>query len=242
MAPGLRCGVLPVRIFHYDNGGRIQGSALAGRRIRVLGTVQGVGFRPWVYRVARASAVTGRVRNDTAGVTIEAFGAPGAIDAFVERLEHDTARPAAAVVERIDAEKIPFEAATEFSIVPSTAATDRRVSIPPDLPTCPECLAEVHDRADRRYRYPFTNCTNCGPRFTIVHAAPYDRAKTTMAAFTMCADVPARVRRGGGPALSRAAECLSRVRPGARPPRRRRHARFTPPIRSPPPAPRSATG
>jgi len=187
VAPGLRCGVLPVRIFHYDNGGRIQGPALAGRRIRVLGTVQGVGFRPWIYRVARASAVTGRVRNDTAGVTIEAFGAPGAIDAFVERLEHDTARPAAAVVERIDAERIPFEAATEFSIVASTGATDRRVSIPPDLSTCAECLAEVHNRADRRYAYPFTNCTNCGPRFTIVHAAPYDRAKTTMAAFTMCA-------------------------------------------------------
>jgi len=178
---------VPVRIFHFDDGGRIQAAALAGRRIRVRGTVQGVGFRPWVYRVARASAVTGSVRNDTAGVTIEAFGAPGAIDAFVDRLEHDTARPVAAIVEGIDAEGIPFEAAAEFSIAPSRVARDPSVSIPPDLAVCAECLDEVHDRANRRYAYPFTNCTNCGPRFTIVHAAPYDRGRTTMAAFSMCA-------------------------------------------------------
>src|SRR4051812_19647768 len=165
----------------------MQNLALAGRRIRVCGTVQGVGFRPWVYRIARATAVTGRVRNDTAGVTIEAFGAPAAIEAFVDRLEHDPARPAAAVVDRIEAERIPFEPAASFAIVPSAPAAEPRVSIPPDLATCDACAAEIHDPADRRYRYPFTNCTNCGPRFTIVHAAPYDRARTSMAAFTMCA-------------------------------------------------------
>ena len=175
-----------VRIFHFDDGGRETAAVLSGRRIRVQGTVQGVGFRPWVYRIARASAVTGRVKNDPAGVTIEAFGAAGALDAFVERLAHDAARPAAAVVECVEAEPIAFEEASGFSIVPSTSSEDARVSIPPDLATCSECLAEIHDPADRRFRYAFTNCTNCGPRFTIVRSAPYDRPATTMAAFTMC--------------------------------------------------------
>jgi hydrogenase maturation protein HypF len=177
---------VPVRIFHFDDGDRVPGATLAGRRIRVRGTVQGVGFRPWVYRVARATAITGRVRNDTAGVTIEAFGSSGAIDAFVERLAHDVARPAAAVVERMEAERIPFEPAAGFSIVPSTSAPDPSVSIPPDLATCPACAAEVRDPKDRRHGYAFTNCTTCGPRFTIVRSAPYDRRTTTMAAFTMC--------------------------------------------------------
>jgi hydrogenase maturation protein HypF len=150
------------------------------------GTVQGVGFRPWVYRVAQEAAVTGRVRNDSAGVTIEAFGSAGQLDAFVERLAHDAARPAAAVVERMQAEPIAFERTAGFTIVPSAATGDAHVSIPPDLATCPECLAEMHDPADRRFGYAFTNCTNCGPRFTIVRTAPYDRPATSMAAFTMC--------------------------------------------------------
>jgi len=176
-----------LRVFHFDDG-RPASASLAGRRIRVRGIVQGVGFRPWVFRVARATAVTGRVRNDTAGVTIEAFGPADAIDTFVDRLSHDAARPAAAVIVRIDEERIPFEPAEDFSIVASVAAPDPSVSIPPDLATCAECAAEVRDPANRRYQYPFTNCTNCGPRFTIVTAAPYDRPGTTMAAFTMCED------------------------------------------------------
>lgn len=150
------------------------------------GTVQGVGFRPWVYRIARDAAVTGRVRNDCAGVTIEAFGPAGALDAFVERLNGDPSRPAAAVVDRMVEEPIAFEQTDGFAIVTSEAVGDQRVSIPPDLATCPACLTEIHDPADRRFRYPFTNCTNCGPRFTIVRSAPYDRAATTMAAFSMC--------------------------------------------------------
>ena len=156
---------------------------MTGRRIRLQGTVQGVGFRPWVYRVARDSAVTGRVRNDSAGVTIEAFGPAAALDAFVDRLAHDAARPPAAVVERLVEEPIAFENADAFSIVPSASTGEQHVSIPPDLATCPDCLAEISDPADRRYRYPFTNCTACGPRFTIVRFAPYDRPATTMAAF-----------------------------------------------------------
>src|SRR5262249_21001127 len=113
-----------------------------GRRIRLQGTVQGVGFRPWVYRVARDTAVTGRVRNVSAGVTIEAFGPPDALDAFVDRLANDATRPAAAVVERLHEEPIAFEEAPAFSIDPSAATVDQRVSIPPDLAACPECLAE----------------------------------------------------------------------------------------------------
>ena len=160
---------------------------MTGRRIRLQGTVQGVGFRPWVYRVARDAAVTGRVRNDSGGVTIEAFGPPAAIDGLVDRLTHDAGRPVAAVIERMVEEAIAFEPVATFSIDESVASGERHVSIPPDLATCPECLAEIHDPANRRHRYPFTNCTVCGPRFTIVRSAPYDRPATTMAAFAMCA-------------------------------------------------------
>ena len=159
---------------------------MTGRRIRVQGTVQGVGFRPWVYRIARDAAVTGRVRNDSAGVTIEAFGAPAALDEFVDRLAHDAARPPAAVIDHMIEQPIAFEPAATFSIDASAVTAEAHVSIPPDLATCPACLSEIHDPADRRHRYPFTNCTACGPRFTIVRSAPYDRLATTMAAFAMC--------------------------------------------------------
>jgi hydrogenase maturation protein HypF len=177
-----------VRIFHLHTDNRVADSALEGRRIRITGTVQGVGFRPWVYRIAQACGVGGRVRNDNSGVTIDAFGTSHAVGLFVDRLEHDVERPAAARIEALDLETIPFEAATDFTIVQSGSGDAPRVSIPPDLATCPECLAEVHDPANRRHGYPFTNCTNCGPRFTIVRTTPYDRPGTTMAAFAMCAE------------------------------------------------------
>ncbi len=156
-----------------------------GRRIEVRGTVQGVGFRPWIYRLAREEGVGGRVWNDGAGVEIEAFGEPAALDAFVQRLR--MAPPPAAVIREIQCRVIPGEDVTELVIVPSERTEGARaVSIPPDLATCPDCLREIFDPADRRYRYPFTNCTNCGPRFTIAHGVPYDRAETTMASFEMC--------------------------------------------------------
>src|SRR5204862_8130974 len=105
---------------------------------------------------------------------------------FRKRLAAAPARPASAVVERVVEEAIAFEEADGFSIDASAPTGDAHVSIPPDLATCPRCLAEIHDPANRRHHYPFTNCTNCGPRFTIVRSAPYDRAATTMAAFAMC--------------------------------------------------------
>jgi hydrogenase maturation protein HypF len=155
-----------------------------GRRIEIRGVVQGVGFRPWVYRLATEAGVTGRVRNDAAGVTIDAFGPADVLDAFVHRLRIDT--PGAAEIRGLRAEPIAAERLDAFSIIESASGTDHHVSIPPDLATCPACVREIFDSSNRRYRYPFTNCTDCGPRFTIARDTPYDRASTTMAAFRMC--------------------------------------------------------
>jgi hydrogenase maturation protein HypF len=156
-----------------------------GRRITVSGTVQGVGFRPFVYRVAREAGLGGRVWNDAAGVTIEAFGPRAALETLVRALRRDP--PPAAVIATLRSEPIPVEAAPAFEIVASGGGSEHRAAIPPDLATCPACLAELRDPADRRHRYPFTNCTACGPRFTIALGAPYDRPATTMAGFALCA-------------------------------------------------------
>jgi hydrogenase maturation protein HypF len=157
-----------------------------GRRILVRGTVQGVGFRPWVYRLAVEQGLSGRVRNDPRGVTIEVFGVPQALEVFLLRLRAEA--PPAALLQEVREERIPVEPLPGFAIVPSDGEGARRVSIPPDLATCPECLREVRDPADRRHAYPFTNCTQCGPRYTIARDVPYDRPATTMAGFAMCAD------------------------------------------------------
>jgi hydrogenase maturation protein HypF len=166
-----------------------------GRRIAITGTVQGVGFRPFVHRLARETGVRGRVRNDAAGVTIEAFGAAAVLDLFVARLRADA--PPAAAIEDLRSAPIPAEAVAGFEIAESGGAAERRTAIPPDLATCDDCLREIRDPADRRAGYPFTNCTSCGPRFTIALGAPYDRPATTMARFTMC---PACAREYADPA------------------------------------------
>ena len=155
-----------------------------GRRIRIRGTVQGVGFRPWVYRLARLAGVTGHVHNDTGGVTIDAFGDAAMLERFLGLL-HGSPPPAARIVD-FDLTEIAPELVPDFVIVASDTTPERRVSIPPDLATCEDCAEEISDPSDRRYRYPFTNCTNCGPRFTIATDIPYDRATTTMARFEMC--------------------------------------------------------
>jgi hydrogenase maturation protein HypF len=157
---------------------------MIGRRIDIRGTVQGVGFRPWVYRLAHEMGVHGRVRNDARGVTIEAFADD--LGPFIARLSHDG--PPAAHVEDVAAQEIPVEELPDFTIVGSDKAGERRLTIPPDLAICDPCLAEIFDPQNRRHRYPFTNCTECGPRFTITRGVPYDRPSTTMAAFQMCAD------------------------------------------------------
>ncbi len=160
--------------------------ALEGRRIQIRGIVQGVGFRPFVYQRARHDGITGRVRNDSAGVVIEAFGEAGTLSSFIEEIGHDA--PPAARVREIEWVNIPYERAEGFAIADSSEADVRTVSIPADLATCDRCLREVFDPLDRRYRYPFTNCTNCGPRYTIAQDIPYDRQHTTMAKFAMCPD------------------------------------------------------
>ena len=157
----------------------------AGRHIEIRGVVQGVGFRPWVYQLAVRDGVAGRVRNDSSGVIIDAFGSDEVLDAFILHL--GAGAPPAARVRELEWKVIPFEDVDAFSIVASERAEERNVSIPPDLATCDDCLADILDPNNRRYHYPFTNCTNCGPRYTIVRGVPYDREKTTMAPFTMCA-------------------------------------------------------
>jgi hydrogenase maturation protein HypF len=157
--------------------------SLEGRRIRIRGTVQGVGFRPWIYRIAHELGLTGSVRNDSAGVTIEAFGGREALARFLNALEFP---PPAARILTVDLSPIDVEPASEFAIVPSVDTAERRASIPADLATCDACVGDIFDPANRRFRYPFTTCTNCGPRFTIASDIPYDRGTTTMAPFTMC--------------------------------------------------------
>ncbi len=155
-----------------------------GRRIEVRGIVQGVGFRPWIYRLATEEGLAGHVRNDATGVIIEAFGSEEALNTFMSRIEGSG--PPAAVIRELHSCLIPPAQVDAFRIVQSSETAERRISIPPDLATCPKCLSELFDPANRRYRYPFINCTNCGPRFTIARDVPYDRAATTMAGFRMC--------------------------------------------------------
>ncbi len=153
-------------------------------RITITGIVQGVGFRPFVHNLAHRFRLGGWVANDGRGVVIEAEGEPPAVAAFLAALRAEA--PPLAVIDAITAEARPPEGAREFAIVASGPAEARHALISPDVATCPDCRAEIADPADRRYRYPFTNCTNCGPRYTIIEDVPYDRVRTTMAAFAMC--------------------------------------------------------
>lgn len=156
-----------------------------GRLIELRGTVQGVGLRPWVYRVAVDAGVQGRVRNGARGVIIEAYGSPAALERFLAGLSKD--RPPAADVAELTWTAIAPKPESEFRIELSDRAGRRSAVIPADLPTCSHCLAEIRDPADRRYGYAFTTCTDCGPRFTIARTVPYDRDNTSMSAFRMCA-------------------------------------------------------
>jgi hydrogenase maturation protein HypF len=155
-------------------------------RVRISGTVQGVGFRPFVFRLAGDLALAGWVRNDERGVETEVEGEREALSAFLARLSREA--PPLASVESVTAEPCPPLGERSFRIASSTRER-REVDAPvaADAATCPECLSELLDPRDRRFRYPFVNCTNCGPRFTIVRGAPYDRPLTTMAEFVMCA-------------------------------------------------------
>lgn len=159
--------------------------ALTRARVRVRGLVQGVGFRPFVLALARRHQLTGWVRNDEHGVLLEVQGA--ACDAFVPALAREA--PPLSRVEAVEVEARPPLAAETGFVIEESARSGRATSaIGPDAATCPACLAELCDPKDRRYRYPFLNCTHCGPRYTITRGLPYDRPQTSMACFPMCAD------------------------------------------------------
>lgn len=160
-----------------------QAAVTVCRRIRVRGQVQGVGFRPFVYRLAQELGLAGWVRNDGEGVDIEAQGAPEAVEDFLARLA--TEAPPLASVTSVEATEAPTSNARGFEIKVSRHGT-ANTAVTPDTVTCPDCLAELFDPANRRWRHAFINCTHCGPRYTVTRRLPYDRPQTSMAAFAMC--------------------------------------------------------
>ncbi len=154
--------------------------------IRVSGTVQGVGFRPFVYVRARVQGLVGAVWNNSQGVVIRVQGVPAALAEFVRALRQDA--PAAARVVAIETQSLALADYTEFRILPSEHLAETFAQISPDLAVCPDCWRELEEVGARRRDYPFTNCTACGPRFTIIRGVPYDRPLTTMADFELCAE------------------------------------------------------
>ena len=162
----------------------VTGSTIERRRILVQGIVQGVGFRPFVYGLALRCNLVGFVFNDSRGVTIEIEGSPEVLDSFQQALRQQA--PPLARIDSVAIEHILPRFEDAFTITHSQAGEQRHALVSPDTATCDDCLREMFDPADRRFHYPFINCTNCGPRFTIVQDVPYDREKTTMQIFPMC--------------------------------------------------------
>lgn len=162
------------------------------QRIIIEGIVQGVGFRPFVVRTAHRLKVAGWVCNDSRGVTIEAEAEAALLAAFVAAIE--TEKPPLAVITSLDCSELPTTGTGGFTILESRIDQAAKAQVPADATVCNDCLAELWNPADRRFRYPFINCTNCGPRFTIVTGIPYDRPLTTMAGFAMCPDCLAEYR------------------------------------------------
>lgn len=158
--------------------------------IDVRGIVQGVGFRPFVHRLVKRHGLVGWVRNSPQGAELELEGEAGELSAFLRELEAEA--PPLALIEGVEARALHGgEHFTGFRIVPSERGEKMRTLVSPDAGICPDCLRELLTPGDRRYRYPFINCTNCGPRFTIIRSVPYDRAYTSMSEFSMCPDCAA---------------------------------------------------
>jgi hydrogenase maturation protein HypF len=156
------------------------------KRIDLQGIVQGVGFRPYVFRLATESKLAGVISNTSSGVTVEVEGSSEVVDEFVSRLPQEP--PPLARIIQLDVTLIPCRGDSDFRILPSRRGEHVQTLISADVATCADCLGELFNPADRRYGYPFINCTNCGPRFTIVRDIPYDRPYTSMAEFQMCAE------------------------------------------------------
>ena len=157
---------------------------LVGKKILIRGIVQGVGFRPTVYTYASQAGISGWVRNTSNGVEIQAGGTQEDLEQFVVRLRNNP--PPLAQIDMFQVEDCPPPQNGSFQILESHPSEGDFIPISPDLATCPDCLRELFDPNDRRFRYPFINCTNCGPRYTIIEDIPYDRPKTTMAPFHLC--------------------------------------------------------
>lgn len=153
-------------------------------RIEFEGIVQGVGFRPFLHRLAEELRLAGWVLNSSAGVVLELEGPPARLDCYIQRVQTEAPALSRILVTRV--RQLPVFGYTGFNIQPSRIEAGALTLLCPDVATCPDCLRELFDPADRRYRYPFINCTNCGPRYTIVTGLPYDRPQTTMAGFTLC--------------------------------------------------------
>jgi hydrogenase maturation protein HypF len=183
---------------------------LARRQIRIRGVVQGVGFRPFVHNLARRLGLAGYVLNSSAGVMAEVEGTPDALDDFVESLRSE-APPLARIDEMLVAEIDPL-GERDFTIRESQAQEGEFVLVSSDVATCPDCYRDFTEPANRRYGYAFTNCTNCGPRYTIIRDIPYDRPNTTMAGFRMCAACQAEYDDPGEPAFSCAAQRVRGMR------------------------------
>src|SRR6266487_6538663 len=162
------------------------GSIIERRRIVIQGIVQGVGFRPFVYGQALQWRLVGFVLNDSSGVTIEVEGTCESLDGFQYALREKA--PPLARIDSLITEPVAPCYDTAFTIAHSQTGDERFALISPDTATCDGCLNELFDPRDRRFHYPFINCTNCGPRFTIIQDVPYDREKTTMRVFPMCQD------------------------------------------------------
>ena len=164
-------------------------TAGAGERLRlrldVTGAVQGVGFRPFVHRLAVSEGLGGFVRNTGEGVSLEVEGSPQALERFLARLDAEIALPAA--IHQRHSCRLPAQGEQGFLIAPSATGGRRSAMVLPDLAVCAECLGEIRDPNDRRHLYPFTTCAHCGPRYSLIEAVPYDRSRTAMRHFPMCA-------------------------------------------------------
>ncbi len=157
---------------------------LVARSLKVQGIVQGVGFRPFVYQLANQYGIKGEVANTSSGVIIDIEGTRKNIDPFCIDLTEKS--PPLAHITSISVHKKSVKGFTDFTITKSKGKALRSTLISPDVSVCNDCLRELFDPADRRYQYPFINCTNCGPRYTIIYDIPYDRPKTSMKHFKMC--------------------------------------------------------
>ena len=157
---------------------------VARMRIALRGAVQGVGFRPFVYRLAKELGLTGWVNNSPQGVGVEVEGPRAELEHFRQRLE--TEKPPRSCIQSLESCWLDAVGLHSFEIRKSDADGGKAALVLPDIATCPDCLLEILDPTNRRHRYPFTNCTNCGPRFSIIEALPYDRANTSMRRFKMC--------------------------------------------------------